>query len=156
MKLAKLVLFSLSLIASAARADRRGSDAREFIPVLKSFIRTCSETSCQARQIYSRDKQVSLISDMTPFEKIAWEQAQVWADTILEGDYQAEGETRLDAVFALYRDGQLIGYRIVYSERAWDMVTRESGRIVEASFISPSLKTYVTDENQFAEFHASK
>lgn len=170
----KLVLLTSVFVFSAAQADRRGSDARQFMPLLKDFVQSCSEQICQApnqiKQIYSNQDNAVLVSDqLERLKAIAWEQAQVWADTILEGDFQAEGDTRLDAVYALYRNDELVAYRIVYSEKAWntadcdfDGVRRKSiqtcpvGRIVEASYISPSLKTYVIDENQFAEFQASK
>jgi hypothetical protein len=173
MKIVKYVLLSLVFV-SAAHADRRGSDAREFMAELKNFVQTCTMSGCEApneiKKIYSANDGIVLASDsFSQFKQIAWEQAQVWGDTILEGDYQAAGDTRLDAVFALYRGEKLLGYRITYSEKAWstsecayDGKNTKSlnqcpvGRIVESSFVSSSLKTYVTDQNQFAEFQSNQ
>ena len=173
MKLSNIFFLTTIFIFSTAHADKHGVDAREFITELKSFVQTCTGLTCQApneiRKIYSHDDQNVVISDMVQtLTQIAWDQAQVWGDTILEGDYQAAGNTRLDAIFALYRENKLVAYRIVYSEDAWNtsecnfnggkksLGACQAGRIVEASFVSPSLKTYVTDENQFAEFVANK
>lgn len=93
-------------------------------------------------------------------------QAQIWGDTILEGDYVAAGRTRVDRVQGIYRDQELVAYRILYSEKAWDVSQcnydpnnkRESlktctqGRISETTFTSKDLKTYEVDDQDYAEF----
>ena len=56
------------------------------------------------------------------FLKLAEQQADIWVDTILEGDYSLGNEpVQLDAV-AVIRDnkGQLVAYQITYSQKAWD------------------------------------
>lgn len=77
-------------------------------------------------------------------------QAQIWGDTILEGDYLAKGDTRLDQVFAIRRNGRLVGYRIVFSETARSPYG--PGRIVEAAWIHADLRTALTDDKQYAAF----
>ena len=97
--------------------------------------------------------------------RIAKSQAQVWADTILEGDYAAEGYTRLDRVEEIYKHNILIGYLIKYSEKAWDtsdcsydgirdstLVGCTPGRIVESSYVSADLKDYFYDDKTGAQF----
>ncbi len=100
--------------------------------------------------------------------EVAHDQAQIWGDTILEGDFVAEGQVRLDSVLAVYREGQLMGYHITYSEVAWDTSTCtydgqkqslkdcKAGRISEGSFISPDFVDAMTDRNKFAEFQSDK
>jgi hypothetical protein len=99
-------------------------------------------------------------------EDAATEQAQVWGDTILEGDYAAEGNTRLDEVIAIYKQNTLQGYKFTYSEKAWmtsdcdfDGQSQESlnaclqGRIVESSYASPDFSILERDPDHLAEFH---
>ncbi len=97
-------------------------------------------------------------------KSIATEQAGIWGDTILEGDYQADGATRLDAVEGLYRGDRLLAYRIRYSESAWytgdcnpgprgrDLAGCQEGRISEASYVWPSLREWTVDDQSWAEF----
>jgi hypothetical protein len=99
-------------------------------------------------------------------QKIAEEQVNVWGDTILEGDYIADGEVRLTKISAVYQDSELVAYRITYNQNAWDTSTCNydgnhhqetivgcaQGIITESTYVSSSLNYYEVDENQFAEF----
>jgi hypothetical protein len=93
------------------------------------------------------------------------EQVNIWGDTILEGDFISEGSTRLDRVQAVEDPAShaLVAYRITYSEKAWAMEACEyadtgrldgckPGRISEASFVSPDLKSWITDDRFMADF----
>jgi hypothetical protein len=95
--------------------------------------------------------------------EIASEQAGIWGDTILEGDYLADGKTRLDRIEGLFHGDQLLAYRIRYSERAWytgdcnpgvdrSRASCQEGRIAEASFVWPSLREWTVDDRAWAEF----
>lgn len=101
-------------------------------------------------------------------QMLAYEQAQIWGDTILEGDYVADGNTKIDRITVIKRGNQIIGYAITYSERAWfvgecryvhnqpDTLTGcKEGRIYETSFASADLSEAKVDENQFAVFKAN-
>jgi hypothetical protein len=96
---------------------------------------------------------------------IAREQAGIWGDTILEGDYIANGATRLESVQGLYQGQQLLGYRIIYSERAWyvgecnfdsrvpnKLEGCQAGTILEASFVTKDMSSWMRDETMFAHF----
>lgn len=98
-------------------------------------------------------------------ERISYKQAQIWADTILEGDYAADGNTRLDKVINLYKNNELIGYLITYSEKAWNtsdcnydgindasLAGCVSGRIIESSYVSLDFKEYFYDDKTAAVF----
>ena len=98
-------------------------------------------------------------------QEIAFEQAQIWADTILEGDYVADGKTRIDRIFRLYKNNQFLAYMLTYSEKAWDTGTCAydglhvstlqgctEGRIVETSFVSPDFKEFFYNEKTYAKF----
>lgn len=95
-------------------------------------------------------------------EARVYEQAQVWGDTILEGDYVADGETKIARVEALYRGEYLAGYRVVYFEKAWwvgecdhdvkNLAQCLPGYIEEAAFITNDLKVITVDEAETALF----
>ncbi|MFN8791652.1 MAG: hypothetical protein ACK5Y2_09390 [Bdellovibrionales bacterium] len=95
----------------------------------------------------------------------AHDQAQIWGDTILEGDFAADGKTELDEVVVIKSSQKILGYRISYSERAWftgncayrshipqTLLSCSEGRILEKAFVATDLSHSQVDENQFAEF----
>lgn len=100
---------------------------------------------------------------------VAYSQAQIWGDTILEGDYEVDGPVTLDSVRILRVQNKKIGYLITYSQRAWDTSTCAYdgyhhstledcllGRIVESSYVSLDLKDYFYDEKTSAVFVREK
>lgn len=101
------------------------------------------------------------------FEK-AVELAQVWGDTILEGDYHVADKVRLDRYERMVRNDKLLFYYITYSDKAWDVSDCAfdgdpkdlkdcvSGRIVESAFVSPDFKHARVDEKNMAKFVADK
>ena len=96
---------------------------------------------------------------------IARDQAEIWGDTILEGDYETDGVIRLDLIEAVTRGADIVAYRITYSARAWDTSTCVyisgrpetlagcvEGRIVESSYVTPTLDRWVSDITHMAVF----
>jgi disulfide oxidoreductase YuzD len=141
--------------------------AANFGSEMKNLTVYCTSKTCQSpyemRTIDLSDAAPSVIQK--DLKNAAIEQAQIWADTILEGDYVSDGRTRLDQAFAIYRNAQLVSYFITYSEGAWDVSLChydgqsndtlndcKRGRIVESVYLSPDLNnTFFTDEN-YARF----
>ena len=97
--------------------------------------------------------------------EIANDLAQVWADSILEDDFYAEGRVTLDKVTPIYRDNELIAYYITYSEKAWyvgkchfnghkeTLVGCAEGRIVERGYVSADFTEAYVDERHLATFY---
>lgn len=92
---------------------------------------------------------------------IADDQAQVWADTILESDFVAEEGVKVEAVETIQSRSEFLGYRVTYSSIAVDTSTCDpraditlcdTGRIVESSFVAPKLDAWVRDDTQFAKY----
>lgn len=88
---------------------------------------------------------------------ISEDQASIWSDTILEGGYDADGNTKLDRIEGIYNGSILVSYRITYSEKAWILgdngeKSRE-GRIVESSFVSSTLRSWLRDDKSLATFN---
>lgn len=143
--------------------------AANFSSEMSTLSNLCTYSNC--RQPYRIETVYDhLQSDVaTPIEKrlksAAIEQAQIWADTILEGDYYTDSRTRLDKAAALYMDGRLVAYFITYSEKAWDtsncsfdglndstLADCKPGRIVESVYLSPDFSDYYFTEENYARF----
>jgi hypothetical protein len=89
----------------------------------------------------------------------------LWGDTILEGPFEHAGRYRLDQVQKLMLHDALIGYRITYSDKAWDLDTCsydpsdrrsldncETGRITESAFVDQDAVKVYRDYEAMAEF----
>ena len=168
------VLFG-SLTTSLAFADQMGPHGDKFYEEAAHYENFCKdENSCQGEYrnevVYSLHDQINKIgfANAEELKKISFDQAQIWGDTILEGDYVSEGQTRLDRALALYKNKDLIGYKVQYSEKGWytgncnydghedSLVDCDAGRIIEVSYVSADLQTYFVDENQSATFAFDK
>ncbi len=170
--LTKLVLFASIVFATTTQASAYDSYSEDkFFNETAAYAEACkTDTTCQApfrnELVYSYSTEFSQLSKNTveALKKIAFIQAQIWGDTILEGDYAADGETRLDKVLAIFSGERLIGYHIEYSEKAWytgnceytgrkeDLLNCTPGRISERSYVSADLEYYGTDYDRSADF----
>lgn len=104
----------------------------------------------------ARSSASGVVEQLPRLGRIAEDQATIWADTILEGGYDADGRTVIDRVEAIMGDGKLLAYRITYSESAWLVGVKgqkgKEGRVFESSFVSASLRSWLRDEQALAEF----
>lgn len=167
----RVVLAISTMLIENVYADAEGPGADSFYNTIKAYREACApdcQTPFKNEDAFnvSMPGQSILSSDVqTLLETISLDQADIWADTILEGDYVADGRTRLDKVTLLYQEDHIIGYKITYSEQAWytgecdfaynikeSLKDCPEGRIVESSFVSLDFKTYFRDEKQLAEF----
>ena len=174
-----LIVISLGLLnSSILLADNLGGSQKidqAFRKEVSKISELCKATSCQepyTKKIefhHSRKKTIDAKFKKT-MESIATEQAQIWGDTILEGDYVADGKTRLDQITGLYKNDKLIGYLIRYSEMAWNTSSKDcqyhssedenlegctQGRIIESSYVSLNLVDYFNTEKTYAVFRSN-
>ena len=147
----------LTLTSNAAKADHVAIDARPWAAEVKLASRS-GQAQLGALDLASNTVPPSV---RTQLDKIADEQAQIWADTILEGDYVAENAVSVDTVETVQMNTVFLGYRITYSSVAFDtsdcdaaanIAACRRGKIVESTFVAPTLDTWVRDENHMAEF----
>jgi hypothetical protein len=169
-----LSLITLTMISvTTAFADAAGAGSKLFENHISAYQKSCL-SECQvpfSEQLafdFQNPQQSQINSQIRgKLEKVAWDQAQIWGDTILEGDYYSAGHTQLDLVSAIYENGQFLGYKITYSEHAWytgdcsfaegqpeTLKECNEGRISESSFVSPDFQTYFRDEQDLADFEA--
>jgi hypothetical protein len=162
-----------TLTSAIALADQMGPDGDKFYEAAAHFENACMNGPCQGdytkKLIYDQKRKFNKLSEkeQARMKSVAVDQAQVWGDTILEGDYFASGRVRLDQVVAFYKADELVGYKIQYSEKAWytgecqfngkreTLKDCQEGRIVEGSYVSPDTQTYFSDEERSAKFSTS-
>ena len=97
--------------------------------------------------------------------EIAHHQSQIWGDTILEGDFFADGKVQIQKVKILSQQNRTVGFQITYFEKAWytgdctyhhnrpeTLKACRPGHIFEASFVTSDATEAQVDENQFAKF----
>ncbi len=136
--------------------------------------RKCPDNPLRFSSVYRYVASGKMLKPLAPLtvlkhlQRIAREQSNIWADTILEGEFEADHRTRLDSVEqVLFRD-HVVGYRIAYSEKAWYLAACsngvssgvpvrsyegcQEGRIHERTFVSKDLKMWFRDENHLADF----
>lgn len=169
----KILVFALTLAAISfnASADQHFVGARQFADTVEKYQAACAQ-GCQKpfreAMLYTNGKITSAFLEngkLQTLQKIATKQAYIWADTILEGDYHADGETVLEEVTGIFRRSSLVGYKITYSERAWDTSSCDfdgedlstlakctEGTIRETSFVSPDFKTFIRNHDEIADF----
>ena len=101
-------------------------------------------------------------------QQVAFNQAQIWGDTILESEYAADDNTVVDQVLVIKKQGLVVGYAVSYSERGWftgdcnyisgnleTLKSCQEGRIKERSFTNSDFSEVAGDQNQFAVFQAN-
>lgn len=159
----KLISLMVTTICLAKPVFAEQQQQKSFQDVAVQFSVACVKDECDKPFTKTVVEPNPLLKSY--FSIIAKKQAQVWGDTILEGDYVAAGDTKLDQVRELKINGSLAGYLITYSETAWnisdcayDGLHPESlkdcvhGRIVESSYVSLDLREYFYDDSTSAVF----
>lgn len=162
-----LILTAVAFFALTGIAKADHIEDASFLQLLKTSSALKQAT---AQTVFDRGEHIDALTNgqLEKFQHVATEQAQIWGDTILEGDYQADGRTELDRVEELKIEGELVAYKITYSERSWDtsictypgnrdgsaLDQCQEGRIVESSFVSPDLSSWTRDPENFAVFES--
>ncbi len=158
-----ILLTAPSLFSQAARNNNRAEDVAQIFYSSKCHQKCQNGVSVDQYQKKDLSKLPSQVYKTV--ERVAYEQAQIWGDTILEGDYAADGKVQIDTVLVIKQNSKVIGYAVTYSERAWfvgdcayvhrvpsTLISCEEGRIGERSFVSENLVESTVDQNQFADF----
>ena len=167
--LTAIVLGSAVVLSNptSAHADQVGPNYRPWVSALKQASRA-GQLNFIAVDMTGGNVGGPTISPSTlqVLHRVAFEQAQIWGDTILEGDYLAANEILLDGVELVQVGTQILGYRITYSAAAVETTAcapSESyaqalenrcarGRILESSFVSLDLTSWTRDETRYASF----
>ncbi len=145
--------------------------------VLREEIRKCPTLDCASSRVQLAPLPANEFATMSKADRAAirlkmLELARdLWPDTILEGPYRVKFNIRLERedIQLLFVDGQKVGFRIGYSDKAWDMdhcspMTSaeskqdlnecDSGRIFDHGFVTTDLTVAFRDESSFSHFEA--
>ena len=144
-------------LTGVAHADSISGDARKW----------AREVTVAVQSNRAKFERVDLSQNALPAEAvnqldvIVDDQAQVWADTILESDFIAENEVKVDLVETVQSGPVFLGYRVTYSSKAVDtsncdaardLASCSHGRIIESSFVEPQLSSWIRDDQNYAKF----
>lgn len=171
-KLLMGLFVAANLISLNALADRQFVGSGKFYDMIQTYKANCTKTECnkpfRELSIFKDGVRSAFISrgDVNRLEKIAAKQAYIWMDTILAGDYHADGYTVLEEVIAIFKGSKIVAYKIDYSERAWyvglcdwnpddetSLMYCPEGKIHESSYVAPDLKTYIRNDDDIADFY---
>lgn len=164
MKTLLLFISALSLSMTASLVASQAAHADNVTPSAKAWA---DEVRASVRGNLARLDLVDQAASPLPHDvndtlaSIADDQAQVWADTILESDFTAEEGVVVETVETIQSRSAFLGYRVTYSSKAVDTSTCDprldislcdTGRIVESSFVAPKLDAWVRDDSRFAKY----
>jgi len=160
-----IILATLSLPATLLLAHSSTGATPAFETLTMEISSHCSffEETCQSpyalRKIDLNAKDNKELKKQS--KRAAADQAGGWGDTILEGDYSADGRLLLGAFYRIYQNGRPVAYYLSYSEggqytggtncdyddkaERWHGDGCSSGRIYETLFLSADLKESVID-----------
>lgn len=147
MKFLAVVLMSILSFNPFAQANTEPGFSAKMYAILES-------EEIQTEEI---DMATLTETQIDAFQKAAEEESWVWADTILEGEYELaeNSKVELQRVEKVFNSkGQQISYRIVFSQAALDFTTEDCtpGHIVAGAFVSLDYKFHFRDVNAIEEF----
>lgn len=168
--------FLLVGLALNAQADQRAPGSREFTKLIEEYKIACILSPCQepfnTRSLYREGSKYPSIltrSQLRALQRVANEQSKVWADTILERDYTADGNTVVEKVIGIFKRNKLIAYKISYAEAGWDISDCNydfknpaslsecpEGMIRETSFVSLDFGNVVRNHDDIADFYKKR
>lgn len=155
--IATLVIVLATPFGAIARADRVDYQTRDWV----DSIRKAARAEELVFEVVDPVSNVITNATRARLLEISRDQAQIWADTILGGDYLAEEEVVVDQIEFVRLGDQVVGYRVTYSSIAYetldcnpegDLSLCVPGRIVESSYVSPGLDGWIRDDQKYAEF----
>ncbi len=170
-----LVIGAYLTLSQSANAKTIFNGEEQFYNFIQKFKTVCGPDNINNEQICKNGFSTKILfnqssginkldtTDKNQLLKIATSEASKWADTILEGDYMAFGDTQLSTVIGIYKNNQLIAYRITYQEDAIrtdecenekeSISTCTRGIIAESGFVSADFTQNNRDDDNIAEFY---
>lgn len=144
-----LLVLLLTIFPLLSLASSRGED--QFIEKVYSVIEAKNGTFREVAPADLNPKQLAGLM------KAAREEADIWYDTILEGDYMLKSEADIEVVeLSQYysASGELVAYRAVIQHAAFDVGEDNCtpGYISSGIFVSPDFRFHFRDEDAIEDF----
>lgn len=143
---------SLSIIiALLISAEAWALSAREFRQSIQDAYKTCGSLDCAQLNMQIDEAQGAPLNNL---DDVAFDLAQVWGDTILESDYEADEKIILERLEVVSIHGEIVGFRMTYSAQAFDHANKVTGVIRESGFITADGSKSFVDPSARAQFIA--
>ncbi|MFN7823982.1 MAG: hypothetical protein ACK5P6_01325 [Pseudobdellovibrionaceae bacterium] len=147
------ILFALCLMTTSFAF----ANPRDFKADVRRSQKECPRLNCAQGKLHLETLSVSEFRNLPLEEReklreVAFDLAQIWGDTILEGDFEANHQIKLDAVEYVVEGSTIVGYRLTYSASAKDLSSGREGRIVESGFVHKSFRGPFQDHHSLAIF----
>lgn len=161
-------LAALLLTTFALSANAQMTEEEEFYDQVQQVVESNEPVDVELKDLTAKEK-VKLL-------EAAQYQADIWYDTILEGDYQLDSSGKLSLTYVqkYFSNNKFIAYRITYShpayatgacdtewdgdyddEAAYKKYLQENcplGRITGAAYVSPDLELQFRDDDAIEDF----
>jgi hypothetical protein len=167
-----LFVVAFTLFTSAAQADRHFPGFSKFAMKIQAFKEACATGTCAAPfSTYLLVDQKINLNLLSPdlesaLQRAAELQVFEWQDGVLENDFVTDGRTILEKVIRIFENKKLVGYKITYIQKSWDISACDfkpnltgkledctEGIIRESSFVGKELLNVMRNHDEIAEFH---
>ena len=176
MKLTKFfistVIFSgLAINAKSFAFENSAEEKINFEQVILSAQDKCPNLQCVESEVQLQKLSYQDIKELSKETRESLRNAgkelaqNIWPDTILEGPFYVLFNVRMDRIEKITYKNNFIGWRISYSDQAWDIESCSfseenldslkechSGRIIESGFVSADFKDMFRDDTAYATF----
>lgn len=170
MKATSLFLSVLFLTAMAPLSFANASDV--FQRRVEDVQTRCPRLNCPAENIWvvtfpaSEQKKLTKDEKTTMKNEILQLVGDMWPSSILQSTLKNSNRLRIDKIEKLVVEGKHAGYRVSYSDKAWELNTCQydannpdslkdckTGRIFESAFMSLDFAETFPDAQALATFH---
>ena len=164
------LLISLTIALTSLLGTRAFATAEDLQTRIYQAQRECPKLNCPQQKVYISHLPPEL-KELTQeiraqMKALAKDLAHAqWPETVLHGKYVNSERFRIEEIQKLVVDSEHVGYRVTYSDKAWDVESCQydprnasslqscrSGRIKESAFIDLELQVIFRDEEARAGF----
>lgn len=169
LKSALIAAFSI-FMAPVVYADQMGPDGDKFYEAAAHFENACQTYPCvkgfDHKITYSYAQEINTLSPaiLNRLKQVAKVQSSAWDSSFFDKNLYLGERSFLYEVRTMFKFGKIIGYKVKYSLKAWDLDTCpelthpdqlancKSGRISEGSYVSADFQTFFSDEERAVTF----
>lgn len=163
-----LTSVAIAQISSVPADPAAEAELKNLKRQIRAEQKTCPSLTCSNLAVRVRPMTPTEVNSLGSVLRARLRQAarsmalELWPDTILEGPYHVQFRVRMDQIQRLTRNNETIGYRITFSDKAWNLdrcktgVSEqpqsklrncETGRVNDAGFVLNDLARSFRDES---------
>ena len=169
-----LTIATLTLLMTILLASRSVLAASKFEMQVRSAQKSCPTLACSKSTLQLRKLTGDELRRLSPATLKSLKEVgnyvsrTLWPDTILEGPFYVQFQIRVEKVERVIEKGSAIGWRVTYSDQAWNIDTCnfdernmktlekcEAGRIFESAFADNNFSSVFRDDNAYATYSSA-